>query len=178
MHNKRGPQKAHRGKHALTLWISLGNISEQGKERMPRQRLVLRWPQSLHGKASRAAGAVPLSSPGTSCWKHRGSSILFSQEGRLSWTGGITQYGFHSGWCQVNVCEQQACSCRHRDDFSWPQASAQRPLPVAASMKTKPTFPQEIKGCTLLLAMQTSDHFEGDCTCHHPGMVPMGEVFG
>ena len=86
----------------------------------------------------------------------RGSSILFSQEGRLSWTGGIPQYGSDGGWHQVNVCEQQACSCRHCDDFSWPQASAQRLLPAAASMQTNPAFPWAIKGRTLLSAMQTS----------------------
>lgn len=52
----------------VKVWgTGLGNISEQGKERMPRQRLVWRRPQSLHGKVSRAAGMVSLSSPGTRC---------------------------------------------------------------------------------------------------------------
>lgn len=37
---------------------------------MPRQRLVLKCPRSHHRKASHAAGAVALSSPDMSCWKH------------------------------------------------------------------------------------------------------------
>lgn len=50
------------------LWMSLGNISERGKEMV--QRIVLKCLQSLHRKAPQGVGMVTLSRPGTSCWKH------------------------------------------------------------------------------------------------------------
>lgn len=75
----------------------------------------------------------------------RGSSISFSQEGRLLQKGGIARYGSHGGWHQVDVGEEQTCSCRRSNDFSWPQATTQRPLPAAASIQTNPAFPQVIK---------------------------------
>lgn len=137
------------------LWMSLGNICEQGKERM--QRLVLKWLQSLHRKASQGVGMVTLSRPGTSCWKHlRGAeaqAFCFPKK-----AGCQGQEGWPSAALRVAVPGRQVwqwtCSCRHHNDSSWPQASTQRPLPAAASTQTNPAYPQAIKGCTLFLAMQ------------------------
>lgn len=89
------PKRPIKG-NVLTLWVSLGNIYEQGKERMLRQRLVLRWPQNLQGKGSGdGVSAQPqheLLAVLTAC---RGSSILSSHKYRLSRTGGLIQYGSH-----------------------------------------------------------------------------------
>lgn len=121
------------------------------------QRIVLECLQSLHRKASQGVGMVTLSRPGTSWWKHMWGAE--AQTSCLPMKAGCQgQEGSPSTALRAAAPGRcvWACSCRHQSDSSWPQASTQRPLPVAASTQTNPAFPQEIKGCTLFSALQAS----------------------
>lgn len=131
------------------LCMSLGNISEQVKERM--QRIALKCLQSLPRKASQGMGMVTLSRTGTNWWKH-----IWGAEAQAFYlpmkAGCQGQEGSPSMALRVAVpgrCVWQwafSCMTRHSNDSSWPQASTQRPIPAAASH-----FPTGSKGMHTLL---------------------------
>ena len=178
-HEKRGPPKAHRGTHALALWMSLGNISEEGKARMPRQRHVLRWPRSLHGKASKAARAVPLSSPLTSCWKH-----LWGAEAQafcLLRRGGCHgQERSPSTSLTVAGTRRMCVSSRHVPAEAAMISPGPRP-PLAACSRfhtDEPRFPLGNRRMHAHLGRANiTARFGGDCAHHHPGTVSVGKAF-
>lgn len=159
-HSKRGPQKACQGTHALTLWMSLGNTSEQGKERMPRQRIVLRWPQSLHGKGERLPGqtgwclrAAPAQAAGSTYRVQMLKHFVFP--GGQVVTDGRDCPAWLSWWLATCV------SSRHVPADTTMTFLGPRPLLKDCCLwllpyRLTPFFPWAIKVCTLPWAMQTS----------------------